>query len=245
MYEVWDDGSVSFRCTVVSNAIFWTLSLLGFYADHLVATKRSSLLARCKIQPRRHLSRRDKLDLALLASFNMLFVSFFVCSPLYERLWTVVRGKFRLMDTDDWNWRHELLVKIPIHAIVADVAFYSIHRLFHASPLLYRHIHRVHHRFSAPTAMACVYAHPLEFAVGNVLPIYLGPVLTNAHPRTCYLWFFLTMLGTCKGHSGYRIFGLADPHEDHHVSFLCNYGGMYFSDCLFGTTATVMRAGTS
>ena len=73
---------------------------------------------------------------------------------------------------------------------------------------------------------------------GNILPIYLGPmVFTNAHPITCYIWWSLAMLGTCKGHCGYRIFGHADYHEEHHVLYKYNYGGMGLLDYLFGTTA--------
>ena len=45
------------------------------------------------------------------------------------------------------------------------------------------------------------------------------------------------MLGTCKGHCGYRIFGHADYHEEHHVLYKYNYGGMGLLDYLFGTTA--------
>lgn len=86
--------------------------------------------------------------------------------------------------------------------------------------------------------MACVYTHPLEFSFANALPIYLGPILTNAHPQTCYIWWSLAMAGTCKGHSGYRILGHADYHEEHHYYNKHNYGATYLSDFLFGTLTT-------
>jgi methylsterol monooxygenase len=174
-------------------------------------------------------------EIIALAALNMLVVSF-VCCPAFEAIWDYVQGSDRLSESDEWSWREELLWKLPVHAAVAEVWFYFAHLAMHRSPSLYRHVHRIHHRFSAPTAMACVYAHPLEFAVCNILPIYLGCMLTNAHPTTCYgVWFPLAMMGTCKGHCGYQILGLADPHDAHHVIFSSNYGGMALLDRVFGT----------
>lgn len=68
--------------------------------------------------------------------------------------------------------------------------------MLHSSSWLCMHIHKVHHRFPAPTGMASVYAHPVEFCLANVLPIYLGPILANAHPKTCYIWWCMSILGT-------------------------------------------------
>jgi len=254
---LWETASISLKCCLISNAIFWIASLLGLYADHLSEQNKSSLLARCKLQPHRHLSHDEKKDLLVLTSFNMLFVAVFVCCPLFEWMWNHVQQAggptntntnhhHRLTESDDWVWQEELLYKIPMHIIITEMAFYSFHSLLHSSSWFYRTIHKVHHRFSAPTAMACVYAHPLEFAIGNIGPIYLGPILTNAHPFTCYVvWFPLAMLGTCKGHCGYRIAGQVDHHDDHHLFFNGNYGGLYLSDYLFGTTTTAASTSSS
>lgn len=248
---------LSFRCSMVSNAVFWIASGLCLWADHLVATQSetqwkskskirkhiSKTLKSCKIQPNRIILGRDRSDLITLAFFNMVFVACFICCPLYGYLWNKIQAQtnaqtYPLIAEKDWNliWKDELLVKLPIHALVAEVSFYILHGLLHWSPFLYRHVHKVHHRFPAPTAMTCVYAHPVEFALGNVLPIYLGPIFCNAHPTTCYLWWALAMLGTCKGHCGYRIMGHEDDHEDHHLLYKYNYGGMGLLDRMLGTT---------
>jgi sterol desaturase/sphingolipid hydroxylase (fatty acid hydroxylase superfamily) len=234
----WISASTSFRCSALSNAIFWIASLVGLYADHLVETKKSPFLTKCKIQNDVFISGNDLRDLILLASLNMLFVSIFLCCPMYEFLWDQLHSSNRLVDSDEWIWQQELLLKLPVHLLVADLGFYLIHCKLHYSPWLYKHIHKIHHRFPAPTAMASVYAHPVEFCLGNLLPIYMGPILTNAHPKTCYIWWCMSILGTCKGHSGYRILGHADYHEEHHYYYKHNYGGMYVSDFLFGTLAT-------
>ena len=240
---LWDDdssASVGFKCTLISNLVFWPVSILGLYIDHLCYEKRNPiLLNKYKLRPDQCITRtRDKIDLILLSSFNIIFVAFFICCPLYEWLWNRIQGEDgRLKESDEFIWQYELLLKIPIHILATEIGFYSVHYLLHYSPFLYRYIHKVHHRFTSPTSMCCVYAHPIEFALGNLLPIYIGPIICNSHPFTCYGYWFLAMLGTCKGHCGYRILGYADHHDEHHLYYKYNYGGMYISDYFLGTTS--------
>ena len=235
MVGLWSGVTISLKCTIVSNVVFWPLGLLGLYIDDLAASV--SVVRQYKVQLNKHLSRKDRADLMLLAAFNMLVVTPIFCCPLFEAMWNYTQGSDRQDEADEWRWVQELLIKVPIHAIIAELWFYAVHILLHSSAILYGTIHKVHHRFTSPTAMTCVYAHPLEFAIGNVLPVFLGPALTNAHPLTCYIfWFPSAMIGTLKGHCGYRIPWLgADPHDDHHLYFRHNYGGMALADKLFGT----------
>ena len=235
-----DTVRLSFRCSLVSNAVFWITSLFCLWADHLAyclvirgaqskpqskLTIRTKALMRlsyyiksCKLQPNRFIIGKDRIDLVRLAFINMVLVACFVCCPLFGYTWDRIINQRKIQGKpyEDFSivWKQEVFGKLPIHALLAEVSFYVVHGFLHWSPTLYKKIHKVHHRFVAPTAMACVYAHPLEFAIGNVLPIYLGPMVCDSHPMTCYIWWGLAMLGTCKGHSGYRIFGHKDDHEE-------------------------------
>ena len=233
---VWN-GSVSWQCTWIANLVYWFFALLGLTADYLVATSRAPrCLRQAKIQPHRQLTTREKVDLMALSAFNMLIVSTCICCPVYESLWNQVQSQQRLTIHDEWSLSTELLLNMPIHVLVTETCFYSMHRAMHAFPWLYRHVHKVHHRWTAPTAAACVYAHPVEFALANVWPIHAGPMLTNAHPYTSFAWWALAMAGTCLGHAGYRILGYQDAHDEHHVAFHVHYGGLFLSDWLMGTT---------
>lgn len=241
LHTLWYSASVSLRCIFLSNVVYWTLSSIGLVADYLFYTQRSEILRKCKLQNHTIFSTRkgqqtDELrDLFLLTGFNMLLISTVICCPLFEWIWDHVNDH-RYAESENWNWQNELILKIPLHMLVTDMGFYSFHYLLHYSPFLYKNIHKVHHRFTAPTAMMCVYAHPIEFMIGNVFPVYLGTIITNAHPKTCYIWWCLAMLGTCKGHCGYRIFGFADYHDHHHNRHKHrNFGGMYLIDFLMGT----------
>ena len=48
-----------------------------------------------------------------------------------------------------------------------------------------------------------MYANPIEFALGNLAGVALGPVLTNCHPYTAYFWFAFSLITTGGSHSGY------------------------------------------
>ena len=88
-----------------------------------------------------------------------------------------------------------------VHINVIDVWFYSTHRLLHVQPI-YTWIHKWHHRFKAPNAVCCTYANPIEFNLGNVMGVVLGPALTNCHPYTAAFWLAFSLASTAGSHSG-------------------------------------------
>ena len=269
-----DYWSISFKCGITSNIVYWSLGFIGLCLDSLAAIaapptqqrsptssssshnfSKGNALRHYKIQPNTFLTNSEIQDLICLTSFNMIVIALLICCPIFESIWNYVQPhRLDQEMIDDWIFRNEILCKIPICAVITELGFYSFHYWLHSNTWLYRHIHKVHHRFKAPTALCCVYAHPIEFVVGNMFPIYLGLILTNAHPYTSYLiWTPLAMIGTCIGHCGYylplpgrSIKLYKDPHDDHHLYYKNNYGGMYLLDYLLGTiTPTTTTTTTS
>ncbi|CEQ42350.1 SPOSA6832_04162 [Sporobolomyces salmonicolor] len=117
------------------------------------------------------------------------------------------------------------LASITLFFFVEDTWHYFAHRLFHTK-YLYKHIHKVHHTYSAPFGLAAEYAHPLETLIlgaGTVLaPLgfcYLSAgkmhILTMvrrtafarclAVPRLnpFYIWIALRLFQAIDSHSGY------------------------------------------
>jgi methylsterol monooxygenase len=73
--------------------------------------------------------------------------------------------------------------------------------------LLYKHIHKIHHKYSAPFGLAAEYAHPAEVFILGTGTI-AGPLLycyfmRNLHILTVYIWITLRLFQAIDAHSGY------------------------------------------
>jgi len=136
--------------------------------------------------------------------------------------------------------------------VMEDFTFYWSHRLLHEVPYLYKNIHKQHHEFTSPFAWTAVYAHPLEFLLGNVIPASAGvlvllPFGILLHPIIIWSWLALRLWYTTDVHCGYsfpwapeKIFGIvyAGPahHDYHHKAFNGNYSStLRYLDLIFGT----------
>lgn len=73
--------------------------------------------------------------------------------------------------------------------------------------VLYKHIHKIHHKYSAPFGLAAEYAHPAEVMILGAGTI-AGPLLycwftRDFHILTMYIWIVLRLFQAIDAHSGY------------------------------------------
>ena len=130
----------------------------------------------------------------------------------------------------------DVLRDISIASAVTEVLFYCSHRCLH-HPALYARFHKQHHEWTAPTAIICIYAHPVEFVVGNILPVLAGPVLARSHIVVLWAWLLVSMAATMLGHSGFHLPFLPSNefHDFHHKRHSCNFGTFGLLDWALGT----------
>ncbi|VDI64835.1 methylsterol monooxygenase [Mytilus galloprovincialis] len=129
-----------------------------------------------------------------------------------------------------------VVIDIIMFSLVEEFGFYYSHRLMH-HPIVYKYIHKIHHEWTAPIGIICIYAHPLEHCLVNMMPVILGPIIMGSHLSTTWMWYFITLVSTTISHCGYHFPFLPsqEAHDFHHQMFINCFGVLGILDRLHGT----------
>lgn len=216
---------------------------LGMYfgiagAFHLIYYRgRRERAAEWKCQPRRWLTPKLSRHQLLLGTANMLGAS--IASGFFT---AYLAGGGRSAVYFDLQ-QHGLLYALGgtvLYFLLTDAGLYWAHRTFHR-PLLFRYIHRWHHRYTAPSAFTAMAMHPVELATYQsimLLPLFVLPVHVGGLIFVLVYQNYVALVD----HSGIDFHSWLpwQPptrfHDDHHVHFHVNYGqNMGLWDRIFGT----------
>lgn len=215
---------------LLAMALVVTWGTIAFF-HRLDETGKPAFLARFKIQtPFSDPLRPTPAQAARNIGLNHLILvpsTFIAAWLLYLRGWDPTAPMA------SWWWT---LLTVVAMALITEVAFFAGHYWLHTK-WLYKHVHKVHHRYRASTAWSAQYAHPFEYVVGNIVPIGLPMVLLAPDLLTIVLFGLVAVLNTQLVHSGYQLpfAPWAIPHDLHHYKVTVNYGSMGIMDRLFKT----------
>ncbi|KAI9826811.1 MAG: c-5 sterol desaturase [Thelocarpon impressellum] len=139
-----------------------------------------------------------------------------------------VRGFGKLYDSSaDGPGRWYDVVQFPFFLAFTDGCIYWIHRALH-SPLLYKRLHKPHHRWIMPTPYASHAFHPLD-GFSQSIPYHVFPFIFPLQKLAYVALFIFINVWTVFIHDGEYvanspIINGAACHTMHHLYFNYNYG---------------------
>ncbi|KAJ5925540.1 hypothetical protein N7454_008179 [Penicillium verhagenii] len=209
---------------------FWLPSIFYLCLDVIAP----SFSQNHKIQPApKQPTRNDIARCFLVVTQNQILSSVLHLTLLFTSTKAGSRSSYRVESTLPGvvEFARDFLISL----LLRETMFYYSHRLLHI-PYLYRQIHKKHHKFTAPIALAAQFAHPIEHIFANALPISLPPQLLRSHVLTFWVFLAWELFNTATVHSGYDFFhNKAKMHDLHHEKFNLNYGSVGLLDWVHGT----------
>jgi methylsterol monooxygenase len=211
---------------------FWLHSLLLCMIDLNSQSRISKYLRNWKSQPNIILDKEKIYRAIRMALFNQFFVN----TTFSIFVYVITKSRILHYGIDNYPTIAIILKEFTIFVIVEEIGFYYGHLLMHSS-VFYSKIHKIHHEFTAPIGCACIYAHPIEHILCNLLPVIAGPFICQSHMVTYWLWLTIAVFTTMTSHSGYHFPFLPsnEAHDFHHLKFNTNYGVLGILDWLHGT----------
>ena len=158
-------------------------------------------------------------------------------APLF---WLEVQGHSRIYDTTAEGpgmWYNYL--QFPLFIMFTDFWIYWIHRGLH-HPLVYKTLHKPHHKWIMPTPFASHAFHPVD-GFAQSIPYHVFPFIFPLQKFAYVLLFVFINVWTVLIHDGEYvadspIVNGAACHTLHHLYFNYNYGQFTtISDRIFGS----------
>ena len=175
---------------------------------------------------------KNQVRMEIRWSVTAIFSVPFLFAPIFL---LEVRGYSKMYNgvEDGANGWLFILFSTFTFLMFTDFVIYWTHRVLH-SKLLYKHLHKQHHKLLVPTPFASHAFHPIDSFIQS-LPYHIYPFLFPLNNLLYIALFVFVNIWTVSIHDGdYRIPGLLKPiingaahHTDHHLFYNYNYGQFF------------------
>ncbi|CAF0969669.1 unnamed protein product [Adineta steineri] len=158
----------------------------------------------------------------------------FISIPTIAIFLFEIRGYSKLYDSSQRSYGIiPFLKEFTSFLFFTDMLIYFIHRGLHHR-LVYKHLHKLHHRWIVPTPFASHAFYWLDGFLQSV-PYHLYVFLFPLHKISYLLFFVFVNFWTVSIHDGnYSVPKIFQPfvngaahHNDHHQYYDCNYGQFF------------------
>lgn len=174
---------------------------------------------------------KDQVRMEIDTSLRAFPVMTLLTLPIFQ---FEVMGYSRLYDgVDTYGWTY-LIFSVIFFLVFTDFGIYWAHRWLHI-PIIYRTLHKPHHKWIIPTPFASHAFHPVDGWIQS-LPYHIFIFLFPLH-RYLYLGLFVFVnfwsifihdSDMITGHPLESIINGPAHHTLHHIYFTVNYG-QYFT----------------
>jgi lathosterol oxidase len=180
---------------------------------------------------------KNQIKLEIVQTLWSLPVMALMTAPVF---WLDVRGYSRMYDTTSEGpglWYN--LAQFPLFIAFTDWWIYWIHRGLH-HPLVYKHLHKPHHKWIMPTPYASHAFHPIDGFAQSV-PYHVFPFLFPLQKMAYVFLFVFINIWTILIHDGeymtnHPVVNGAACHSIHHMEFTGNFGQFTTLPDRFGQT---------
>lgn len=157
-----------------------------------------------------------------------------------------VRGYGKLYDTTEEGpgyWYN--YVQFPLFLVFTDFCIYWVHRWLH-HPLVYKHLHKAHHKWIMPTPFASHAFHPLD-GFAQSIAYHVFPFIFPLQKMAYVALFVFVNLWSVMIHDGEYltnnpVINGAACHSLHHSRFEVNYGQFFTAFDRIGGTYRMPEA---
>ena len=119
----------------------------------------------------------------------------------------------------------EVVRDVILCILIREALIYYIHRHLLHHPSIYQTIHKPHHSFTPPIALAAQYSTFREHVLIGIIPIASPPAILRSHVVTFWVFLSMQLFETATMHSGYDFWaGFARRHDLHHEKFNVCFG---------------------